>query len=343
LRDSTQAGPIRVVLLSADYSAARLIEELLNGAGSGAHPASPHSPHLVTHPEWDAAAAEALVDYPRCCLLLDAAAAKGDDPIALLERVGAAAPDASIMLLLDGEDDELALGAVKAGAQDCLVKSELQPAVFRRRLACAIERKRAEAVLSHQALHDQLTGLPNRALFLDRLGVALERARRSGAQLAVLFLDFDNFKQINDSCGHGAGDFLLATLAGRLGTMLRPTDTVARFGGDEFTFLVENLSNEREVVLIAERICEAVRHPVTLDGVELAVTVSIGIAMVDDPMVAPDTVIRVADAAMYRAKQRGRARFELSGEDSRPRGIERLELDGTLRHALERLENTGSI
>ncbi len=100
--------------------------------------------------------------------------------------------------------------AVKAGAQDCLVISELDPALLRRALTHAIERKRTEAALAHQALHDQLTGLPNRALFLDRLGVALDRARRSGSQLAVMFLDFDNFKEINDSRGHAVGDRLLA-------------------------------------------------------------------------------------------------------------------------------------
>jgi diguanylate cyclase (GGDEF)-like protein len=325
LTDSTQAGPIRVVLLSSDYSAARLIERLLDTGDAGTH--------LVTHPEWDAAAAEALLDHPGCCVLLDTAAARHDDLLTLLDRVRTAAPTAPIVLLTDGEDDERALAAVKGGAQDCLVKSELRPTLLRRSLAYAIERKRAEAVLCHQALHDPLTGLPNRALFLDRLGVALERARRSGAPLAVLFLDFDNFKEINDSRGHAAGDRLLATLAGRLSTLLRPMDTVARFGGDEFTFLIENLSGEREVMLIADRICHAVCRPVTMGGVELAVTVSIGIAMVDDPTVAPDTAIREADAAMYRAKERGRARFELWGGGSRRRGIERLDLEGTLRNS----------
>jgi diguanylate cyclase (GGDEF)-like protein len=330
LTDSTPAGPIRVVLLSADYSAARLIEQLLETAETGTR--------LVTHPDWDSAAAEALLDHPGCCVLLDTPVAQQTDLLALLERVRTAAPAAPIVVLTDGEDDERALAAVRAGAQDCLVKSELRPALLRRSLAYAVERKRAEAVLSHQALHDPLTGLPNRALFLDRLGVALDRARRSGAQLAVLFLDFDNFKQINDSRGHPTGDRLLATLAGRLSTLLRPMDTVARFGGDEFTFLFENLGSEREVVLIADRICHAVARPITLDGVELAVTVSIGIAMVDDPTVAPDAAIREADAAMYRAKERGRARFELWGEDSRRRGVERLELEGALRQALERDE-----
>jgi PleD family two-component response regulator len=118
----------------------------------------------------------------------------------------------------------LALSAIRRGAQDCLVTSELDPPLLRRALTHAIELKRAESELVHQALHDQLTGLPNRALFLDRLGLALERSRRSGDPLAVLFLDFDNFKQINDSRGHAAGDHVLSTLGGRLSGLLRPMD-----------------------------------------------------------------------------------------------------------------------
>ena len=120
----------------------------------------------------------------------------------------------------------------------------------------------------------------------------------------MLFLDFDNFKQINDSRGHAAGDRLLATLGERLSGLLRPMDTVARFGGDEFTFLFEGLSSEREVVLIADRICQAAGLPIEVDGVELTVTVSVGIAMVADPTVTPEAIIREADAAMYRAKER---------------------------------------
>ncbi len=152
------------------------------------------------------------------------------------------------------------------------------------RAAHAIERKRAESALAHQALHDPLTGLPNRALFLDRLGVALDRSRRSGGQLAVLFLDVDNFKQINDSLGHAAGDRLLGALAERFSTLLRPMDTVARFGGDEFTFLFEGLTSEREVVLIAERISQSASCR-SSSTARATVTVSIGIAMVADPTV----------------------------------------------------------
>jgi diguanylate cyclase (GGDEF)-like protein len=333
LGEYAQPGPVRVLLLSGDYSTARLIDELLHLTWSDVS--------LVTHATWDAPAAEALLDHPGCCVLLDAAPSQSDgaeDPMSLLDYVRMSAPDAPIVLLCADEDEDLTLNAVRQGAQDCLIKSELEPVLLRRALVRAIERKRAEAKLAHQALHDQLTGLPNRALFLDRLSVALERSRRSGAPLAVLFLDFDNFKEINDSRGHAAGDHVLATLGERLSGLLRPMDTVARFGGDEFTFLFEGFTSEREVVLIADRICQAASRPVEVDGVPLTVTVSVGIALVGDPAVTPDTIIREADAAMYRAKDQGRSRFELFDEDSRRRANERIELEAEIRHALDRSE-----
>ncbi len=313
-----------MLLVSSDYRTARLIEELL-GAGT-------QRAHLVTYATWDAAAAQAVLDHPGCCVLLDFTS---QDTMALLEYVRMSAPEVPIVLLSTHDDEQLALDTVKAGAQDYLVKPTLDATMLRRALAHATVRKRAEAQLAHQALHDQLTGLPNRALFLDRLGVALERARRSGAQLAVLFLDFDNFKQINDSRGHAAGDRLLAIVGERLSGLLRPMDTVARFGGDEFTFLFEDLTSEREVVLIADRICQAARQPIEIDGVQLSVTVSVGIAMVADPTVSSETVLREADAAMYRAKAQGRSRYELFDEDSRRRAVERIELEAAVRQAIE--------
>jgi diguanylate cyclase (GGDEF)-like protein len=327
LTGSVHAGPVRVLLVSSDYRTARLIEELLGAGGQRAH--------LVTYATWDAAAAEAVLDYPGCCVLLDFTS---QDTMALLEYIRMSAPDVPIVLLSDHDDEQLALHTVMAGAQDYLVTPTLDATMLRRALAHAIARKRGEAQLAHQALHDQLTGLPNRALFLDRLGVALERARRSGAQLAVLFLDFDGFKQINDSRGHAAGDRLLAIVGERLGGLLRPMDTVARFGGDEFTFLFEDLTSEREIVLIADRICQAARQPIEIDGVELSVTVSVGIAMVAEPTVSPETVLREADAAMYRAKAQGRSRYELFDEDSRHRATERIELEAAVRQAIERRE-----
>ena len=302
---AVNAGPARVLLVSGDFRTARWIDELLHAAWSRVQ--------VLVHAEWDAAAAQAIVDHPSCAVLFDVRPDAHDDAMHLLGCVRLSAPAAPVLLLCDGDDDddELGLAAVKAGAQDCLVKSELQPALLRRAVIHAIERKRAEAKLAHQALHDPLTGLANRLLFLDRLGVALERARRSHTQLAVMFLDFDNFKEINDTLGHAVGDRLLTALGQRLSSLLRPMDTVARFGGDEFTFLFEDLTSEREVMVIADRVCHAASLPIEIDGCELTVTASIGIAMVADPAAAPEMIIREADAAMYRAKERGGSRFEL--------------------------------
>jgi predicted signal transduction protein with EAL and GGDEF domain len=131
---------------------------------------------------------------------------------------------------------------------------------------------------------------------------------------------------------------LLAIIGERLSGLLRPMDTVARFGGDEFTFLFEDLTAEREIVLIADRICQAARQPIEIDGVELSVTVSVGIAMVGDPTVSSEAVLREADAAMYRAKAQGRSRYELFDEDSRRRAVERIELEAAVRQAIERGE-----
>ncbi len=292
---------------------------------------------VFTHVERLGEAIQELADHGASCVLLDLTL-PGVHGLEALTHVRTAAPDVLIVALSLYSDEETAITAVQAGAQDYLIKPEVHPALLRRAVRYAIERKRSEVQLAYQALHDPLTGLPNRALFLDRLGVALDRSRRTGAAVGVMFLDVDNFKLVNDGLGHAVGDRVLVALAGRLRAMLRPMDTVARFGGDEFTFLFEDLADEREVVLIAERISCAAGLPVKLEDREVDVTVSIGIAMVADPSIPREAVIREADAAMYRAKELGRSRYELFDEASRLRAMERLELETALRHAVERSE-----
>ncbi len=292
---------------------------------------------VFTHVERLGESIQELVDHGASCVLLDLTL-PGVHGLEALAHVRTAAPDVPVVVLSLYSDEETAIAAVQAGAQDYLVKPEVHPALLRRTVRYAIERKRSEVQLAYQALHDPLTGLPNRALFLDRLGVALDRSRRNAASVGVMFLDVDNFKLVNDALGHAVGDRVLIALAGRLRAMLRPMDTVARFGGDEFTFLFEDLADEREVVLIAERISRGAALPVKLEDREVDVTVSIGIAMVADPSIPPENVIREADAAMYRAKELGRSRYELFDEASRLRAMERLELEAALRHAVERSE-----
>ncbi|MBV9412566.1 MAG: EAL domain-containing protein, partial [Acidimicrobiia bacterium] len=202
-----------------------------------------------------------------------------------------------------------------------------------------VERTRAAEALSHQALHDPLTMLPNRALFVDRLEHAVAALGRSQKMLAVLFLDLDGFKVVNDSLGHDIGDVVLTRVAERLREGLRPTDTIARFGGDEFTILCENVQAEEEVVQVAERVAEVVSQPVELaTGGELDLTASIGIAFGRSPNERPETLLRDADAAMYRAKEQGRARHEVFDSTMHHKVTQRLQLATDLRRALPRGE-----
>jgi diguanylate cyclase (GGDEF)-like protein/PAS domain S-box-containing protein len=200
------------------------------------------------------------------------------------------------------------------------------------------ERKAFEHRLAHQAAHDPLTGLPNRVLLLERLEAALARARRHNHRVAVLFLDLDHFKVVNDSLGHGLGDRLLIAIAERLALALRPGDIVARFGGDEFVVLCEDLVSPQDAIAIAERVDEALAAPFVIDDTEVFVGVSIGIALPDDADAEPETLIRDADAAMYRAKDRGRARWEMFDNAMRASAVDRLDIENALRRALERRE-----
>jgi diguanylate cyclase (GGDEF)-like protein/PAS domain S-box-containing protein len=204
-------------------------------------------------------------------------------------------------------------------------------------LADALERHAVEDGIRHRALHDPLSGLPNRVLFLDRLEHALARVGRRGSMAAVLFLDLDHFKLVNDSLGHHVGDELLTATAPRLRQAVRTSDTVARFGGDEFGILLEDIAGEQDAIEMAERIAATFTRPFVLAGNEHFVTASVGIAIARDGEIAQE-LIRDADAAMYRAKERGRARYELFDEVMRGRAIARLRVENDLRRALERGE-----
>jgi diguanylate cyclase (GGDEF)-like protein len=320
------SAPARVLLVEADPRAAVMIGEMLR--------ADWHGGLVLAHTERIDDATRELVDHGASCVLLDLATG-GEDALGPLQQVRTAAPGVPVIALSGHSDEAAGLRAVKAGAQDYLIRSELTPVTLGRAVRFAIERKSSELELAHQALHDPLTGLPNRALFLDRLGVALDRSRRTKSPIAVVFLDVDDFKAVNDSLGHAAGDTLLIGLAARLQEMLRPMDTVARLGGDEFTFLFEQLSSEREAALIAERIGHTTSRPIALDDGEASITVSIGITMVTDPSVSVDRVMRDADTAMYRAKEQGGGRFEIFDGFSRRRAVERDDLENGLRRALE--------
>jgi len=179
------------------------------------------------------------------------------------------------------------------------------------------DRMIAQDQLRHAALHDPLTGLPNRACFMEALHQAFERSRRHPEhQFAVLFLDVDGFKALNDSCGHLTGDTLLAGIAKRLETSLRSEDVIARLGGDEFTVLLNGIEDAVQAADIAERMQDSLRAPLSLEGHKVSPTVSIGIAMSAPYYTRPDEILRDADLALYRAKELGKARHHVFGADA---------------------------
>ena len=214
-----------------------------------------------------------------------------------------------------------------------------KPLHFNNQIVDITERKHMEQQLLHDALHDALTGLPNRALFMDRLEQQLKRCQRQGGYLfAVLFLDLDRFKIVNDSVGHLVGDKLLIEIGRRLEKSISPTDTVARLGGDEFTILLEDISHMSQAVLVAESIYQTLTLPFNIEGYELFTTASIGIALSSQGYEKPEDILRDADLTMYSAKDQGRARYEVFNSSLRDRALQRLELETDLRRALDRGE-----
>lgn len=200
------------------------------------------------------------------------------------------------------------------------------------------QRKVLEQQLMHQAFHDSLTGLPNRALFHDRLTQSLARARRKATSVALLFLDLDEFKVINDSLGHKAGDRLLTQVGERLMMCVRAGDSVARLGGDEFTVLLEEIRDSSQVSRVAECIAEQLKVPFSLDGHEVFVTASIGIAMSDVHFSEPDNMLRNADMAMYEAKNNGKDGYAVFDPGMDQRAWKRLQVETELRRAIEHEE-----
>ena len=210
---------------------------------------------------------------------------------------------------------------------------------FNNQIVDITERKQMEQQLLHDALHDSLTGLPNRALFLDRLDHELKRAKTNQDYIfAVLFLDLDRFKVVNDSAGHLVGDQLLVEIARRLEKSVNFTDTVARLGGDEFTILLENIHNIKNAIAVAEKIDQALRIPFSLQGYELFTSASIGIALSSQGYNKPDEIMRDADLTMYSAKEQGRARYEIFNSALHERAITRLQLETDMRRGIEREE-----
>jgi diguanylate cyclase (GGDEF)-like protein len=260
--------------------------------------------------------------------------ARGLDAVSQLH---AATDGLPIVVVVSEENGDLALHALELGAQDYLTKERLDERELLKSLRHAIERKRLESQLTRAAQYDALSGLANRVLFHDRLAHALARSRREGREFAVLFVDLDRFKGVNDALGHDAGDALLRELGARLRTVVRESDTVARLGGDEFALLLETTSAPAETAKAAARIIECIGHPFTYRDTEVVVTASVGIATYPRDGENTEHLLAAADAAMYTAKGQGRNTYR----HYRPplhRTAENERLVEALRRALDRDE-----
>jgi diguanylate cyclase (GGDEF)-like protein len=253
------------------------------------------------------------------------------------DKVYAHSPAVPIIVLTGNDDRTLALSAVKRGAQDYLVKGRLDRELLLRSMHYSIERKRYQVELEHQANYDALTGLPNRSLLLDRLRQSVY-GQRLARGVAVVFIDLDHFKFVNDSLGHSIGDELLKCMGERLRRCLRDGDTVARLGGDEFVLVLNEHGNEEAVYRAMQRISAELAAPIEIDGRELVVTASAGISLYPQDGPDVDTLLKNADAAMYRAKDHGRNNFQFYTSEMNERVNERLSLENALRRALERNE-----
>jgi diguanylate cyclase (GGDEF)-like protein len=266
------------------------------------------------------------------------------DGLTVLRAIKERDPHHPVIMFTGTGNEEVAVAGMKEGLDDYVVKSSSHyarlPAAVRGALASSRQRvaentaSQALRDLAHAGTHDGLTDLPNRTLFDDRLKLAIARKRRSQVPLAVLFLDVDRFKVVNDSLGHPAGDELLRTLAGRLQKSMRPGDTVARFSGDEFVILCEGLAELHDLIRVADRILEAVASPVSVARRQMRVTGSIGIAVAATGNDDGDALIRDADAAMYQAKRQGGARFNLFDDEMRAQSVALLEAEQALRHVV---------
>ena len=260
------------------------------------------------------------------------------DGIETLRELVAAAPDVPLVVLSHCDDDPFALELLRHGAQDYLIKGQSDGPLILKTIRYAIERKESDQHFAFLSHYDKLTGLANRELFRDRLHQAMSRAERAGKLVALLFLDLDRFKSVNDTLGHLAGDELLVEVAARLKTCVRKSDTIARLGGDEFTVILEGLDAPVDAEIVCRKIIKSLEAPLLLRNHEIYVTTSIGVTFFPTDDVDLNGLLRNADAAMYRAKEEGRNKFHLFTADLSARAVKRLGIESALRHAVERQE-----
>jgi diguanylate cyclase (GGDEF)-like protein/PAS domain S-box-containing protein len=363
--EALEAGETRVLetiargapLADSMHTLIATVEELLTGARCSIRLVDPATGALSEGfaPSMPASYLEAIANVTLTPSHLTAAGVRGaddDDDLVVLQDVGRDSfwPEVGAAALEHDLHLAWALQVRAAGDSSVLASftvywpAAMTPGPAERALlerwahiaAIAIDRSRSQARLGFLAMHDALTGLPNRALVIDRLAHALARLDRRPSTLAVLFLDLDRFKLINDSLGHDIGDEVLVAVADRLGEAVRGVDTVARFGGDEFLVLCEDLDSVREAEELAERAAHGLAEPIVLSRGEVVVSASIGIAIARRSNALPAGLLRDADAAMYRAKALGGARHEVFDQAMHTDAVSRLLTERALRRAIDR-------
>jgi len=248
------------------------------------------------------------------------------------------APHTPIIVMSGNQDPTIVQEAVKIGAQDFLIKGENDSRFLDKTIRYAIERKSAESRLTYLAHYDSLTGLANRALFNNNLRQALARSRRKESLLGLLFIDLDRFKMINDTLGHDAGDELLRNVAQRIKNVIREGDFAARLGGDEFTVIVEGIAAISNAGIVAQKILQAMAAPFTLNGKKVTVGSSIGVATYPNAGNNIEELLKNADTAMYRAKNKGRNNYQIYNDDLTPDEQHRLQTEQELHRALKQNE-----
>ena len=274
--------------------------------------------------------------YHDVCLLDYRLGAK--DGVDLLNEASISSNKLPVTMLTVLEDPDLDLHALDAGASDYLVKGDLNGEILDRSIRYSIKHKHVQAQLVKMAKYDALTGLANRTLFLDVLTGAISRADRHGYDIGLLFMDLDNFKNINDSLGHIIGDQVLLSFSERLKSCIRTGDLAARFGGDEFAVILEHIHGENDAAHIAQKILDVMNPPHVLDKHTILARASIGIVIYPELQGEAETLFKAADTAMYEAKKKGRNNYQFFAEDMQKKVIERTRFEGNLSYAIERNE-----